>query len=358
MKIGIYGGSFNPVTKAHIICAKNAIKELNLDKLIFVPSFINPNKKNKITDNAMHRINMINLVLEEKMEVSDFELKKGGISYTYQSIDYFQKKYNKDSLYLIIGSDNLEKLNKWKNIEEISLKSQIVILKRNKYKKHANLKKYNCLLINNEINNISSTGFLKGNWDFVEPKVRKYIFENFIYIDQILKNTLTQERYIHSVNTAKFALSLAESLNYDKKKAYNAGLMHDIAKEWDKKNSKMFLKKYANISEIDEYKIHQECGYWLLKKVFFSEDEEFNNAIRVHTSLSYNLSLLDKIVFMADKLCIGRKWTDIQMIRNLAHSNFDKAFSLVVIQNRNFIIQKNKELQKDQEIIYEKWSKE
>jgi nicotinate-nucleotide adenylyltransferase len=112
MKIGIYGGAFNPIHKGHIKIAKHVIEFLALDKLIFVPSFKGPFKKNIELVSGEDRINMIELVLEDKMEVSPFEINRKGVSYTIDTIKYFKNKYKEDELFLIIGSDNLAKLNK------------------------------------------------------------------------------------------------------------------------------------------------------------------------------------------------------------------------------------------------------
>jgi nicotinate-nucleotide adenylyltransferase len=112
MKIAIYGGSFNPIHRGHIKVAKTAINDLKLNKLYFVPAYKNPFKHKKKYVDSHHRVNMVNLVKENKMEVSLFEINKKGFSYTIETIKYFKNKYPNDKLYLIIGSDNINKLNK------------------------------------------------------------------------------------------------------------------------------------------------------------------------------------------------------------------------------------------------------
>ncbi|RTZ68853.1 MAG: nicotinate (nicotinamide) nucleotide adenylyltransferase [Tenericutes bacterium] len=112
MNIGIFGGSFNPIHKGHLAIAKEAIKELNLDKLFFVPNFKSPFKTSIKYADPEHRVAMIDLVKPNKSEVSKFEINRKGISYTFETVDYFKQKFPDDNLYLIIGSDNLYKLHK------------------------------------------------------------------------------------------------------------------------------------------------------------------------------------------------------------------------------------------------------
>lgn len=356
MKIGIFGGSFNPVTKGHTKCAKTAIKNLNLDKLIFLPTFINPNKTHIKKDNSQHRIKMLKLVLEGKMEISEYEINKKGISYTFESLRYFKNKYPNDELFFIFGSDNLETISKWENIDEIAEHSQIVIIKRQGFKKHKNLKKYKCLILEKEtFDEYSSTDFLKSNFDFVEEKVRKYIFNNFLYMEEILKNSLSEKRYIHSINAAKKALEIAKANNYKNPiKAYNAALVHDIAKEYSKQKHLSLIKKYSDKKDIFEYEYHQEVGYIIFKFLFLSDDEEFNHSIRVHTSLDFNVSQLDIIVYLADKLCIGRKWEGIQKVRELSLIDLNKALKLTLKRTIDFNISKGIVFSEHQNKIHNK----
>ena len=140
MKICLFGGSFNPIHKGHIKIAKEAIKQLDLDELIFIPCQKNPFKKDINYASGEDRKKMIELVLEDKMSISDFEIKRQGISYTIDTVKYFKNKYPNDELYLLIGSDNLLKLSKWKDIDEISNLIQIVVFKREKEINKTNIK--------------------------------------------------------------------------------------------------------------------------------------------------------------------------------------------------------------------------
>ena len=358
MKIGIYGGAFNPIHKGHVKIAKYVIDFLGLEKLIFVPSFKSPFKKSVDLVPGQDRINMIELVLEDKMEVSAFEINRKGVSYTIDTVKYFKDKYKEDELFLIIGSDNLAKLNKWAKIDEITKMAKIVVFKRSNSFSKINLKKYDCMLVDNEITEESSTGFLSGNYKFAESKVKHYIGAHKLYFNDIAKSTLSVERYKHSLYAAKFGVELAKHLKLDAKKAYYACLLHDITKEWDVDKQRTFLRYFlVDESKLENYQLHQATGSIWLKKFFVIRDKEMTDAIAKHTSLSLELTEMDKVVFMADKLCLGRKWDGIQEIRKMCFEDFDQAFSLTVKKTSEFIKDKGVFITPEQEEIYNKWSK-
>jgi nicotinate-nucleotide adenylyltransferase len=130
-RIGIYGGSFDPVHNGHLITVKNVIEKRKLDKVILVPTYISPFKLDKKATDEDHRINMLNLAIknEAKFEVSLVEIERSGISYTIDTIKHFSDKY--DNIDLIIGFDNMVEFDKWKYPDEILKICNVVVMKRN-----------------------------------------------------------------------------------------------------------------------------------------------------------------------------------------------------------------------------------
>ncbi|MBN4089406.1 nicotinate-nucleotide adenylyltransferase [Mycoplasma enhydrae] len=364
MKIGIYGGSFNPVHKGHIQLAQYGIKHLNLDKLFFVPANVNPFKKVNNYVNNQHRINMINLVLEDKMFLSDFEVRRGGTSYTIDTIKYFKQKYPNDELFLFIGTDNIPSLNKWKNIEEISELSQIVAFNRNNKFSKINVKKYKVQILNNPVWNYSSTQYRNGQLDIVNEKVQEYIGTNFLYFEDIAKGLLfdikdkeKQFRYFHLAWTGEFAAKLAQHLKCSIKNAYQAGYAHDITKNWTEDASYKFLEQYGYTKEnLENYKLHQTTAYYWLRDIYKYNNDEVLNAIKKHTSLDLDLTLLDKILYVADKISKGRRWEGIEKIRNLCFEDFDKAFKYIVTRCAEYESEvRGCVFSEHQKMIYKKW---
>ncbi|RIV16909.1 nicotinate-nucleotide adenylyltransferase [Mycoplasmopsis gallopavonis] len=358
MKLGIYGGSFDPVHKGHIKVAKFAIQQLGLNKLFLVPTNVSPFKaKFKTTSNA-DKINMLNLVLEDKMEISEFETKRGGISYTIDTVKYFKKKYPNAQLFLIIGSDNVSKLHKWKEIDQIASLAQIVVIKRTKTINKQNIKKYHAILLNNDLFDYSSTEIKQGYLDMVDPKVLDYIQANGLYLEKIIHNSLSALRAKHSISTAKFAAELAKAHNISAKKAYFAGLMHDIAKEWSESESRNFIKEYLpELENVPKHELHQICGMLWAEHGYGIKDPEILKAIRFHTTMSLTMSDLDKIIFIADKICEGRRFPGIQKIRELVFQDLEQGFQEVVNLNYKQNIAKGVTFSKEALQIYDQYLK-
>lgn len=130
MKVGVFGGTFDPVHYGHLITAV-AVKEIrSLDKIIFIPSFIAPHKTDRLSSSPLHRIEMLKLAIKgiPYFDYSDYEIKKEGVSYTIDTLKFLQNKY--DDIELIIGYDNLLEFSTWKDPVEILKMIKLVVLKR------------------------------------------------------------------------------------------------------------------------------------------------------------------------------------------------------------------------------------
>lgn len=131
MKIGIFGGSFNPPHKRHKEIAEYFIDNKFLDKVLFVPTGSKYKyKSNLISDKD--RYNMVKLITDkrEELETSDFEL-KSEVVYTCETLAHFKEEYPKDEIYFICGLDNLSYIDSWKNAEYILNNYKILVIKRN-----------------------------------------------------------------------------------------------------------------------------------------------------------------------------------------------------------------------------------
>ena len=132
-KIGILGGTFNPIHLAHLYIAYEAKSQLNLDKVIFIPTGNPPHKKDKKILEASLRYNMVYEAIKnyEDFEISKYEVEKEGYSYTFETLKHFKAKDNE--LYFITGADCLMDIEKWKNPEEIFRLSRFVVFNRAGY---------------------------------------------------------------------------------------------------------------------------------------------------------------------------------------------------------------------------------
>lgn len=133
LKVGIIGGTFDPVHLGHLICADFIREKQKLDKIIFVPAAIPPHKTNKHISQNKQRLSMLRMAVKDNpyFEISEYEIRKGGISYTVDTIHYFKKNSGDDVKYfLIIGADNLLDLENWKEPDTIFREVQILVLRR------------------------------------------------------------------------------------------------------------------------------------------------------------------------------------------------------------------------------------
>ncbi len=122
MAIALYGGSFDPIHIGHLITATNAVENYNLDKVIFIPSHITPLKDRNLEASDLDRYEMIQRSIKNnsKFIVSDYEINNDGVSYSYNTVKYFNDNYRDEKIYFIIGTDRAKDLKKWYNIEELS----------------------------------------------------------------------------------------------------------------------------------------------------------------------------------------------------------------------------------------------
>ncbi|HZP61744.1 MAG TPA: nicotinate-nucleotide adenylyltransferase [Opitutaceae bacterium] len=132
VKIGFLGGSFDPVHFGHLCAAQDAYEQQNLDKLFLVPAAQAPLKNHLEQSSADDRLAMLRAAVEmdRRFEISDYELRKGGISYTIDSARHFRARFPKDNLFWIIGGDQLSQLHLWKDIRELVTLTEFIVLER------------------------------------------------------------------------------------------------------------------------------------------------------------------------------------------------------------------------------------
>lgn len=188
MRIGLLGGTFDPIHTGHLYLAKKVLDKTSLDKIIFIPTALPPHKVNiKITP-AKHRFNMVKLAIlnNKKYQASDIEIKRKGSSYSVETLRQLRKRYsNSANIFFITGSDSLQELDKWKNLKEILNLCNFVIVKRPRFAVKAPAKNFIILSINAK--DISSTDIRnrikKGQSisKLVPKKVRDYIKRHRLY---------------------------------------------------------------------------------------------------------------------------------------------------------------------------------
>ncbi|NLL81480.1 MAG: nicotinate-nucleotide adenylyltransferase [Tissierellia bacterium] len=143
MKIGLLGGTFNPIHMGHLIISEHIRQVFPLDKVIFIPSSDPPHKDQENLIPAYNRYEMTRLAIQSNpcFEISDIELKREGKSYTFDTIHAIKNEMPLDELYFIIGADILYELNTWKDISGIFKKIKFILVGRNRIEDHKIIKK-------------------------------------------------------------------------------------------------------------------------------------------------------------------------------------------------------------------------
>ncbi|MBR5615098.1 MAG: bis(5'-nucleosyl)-tetraphosphatase (symmetrical) YqeK [Clostridia bacterium] len=148
-------------------------------------------------------------------------------------------------------------------------------------------------------------------------------------IIQYLNEQLSEIRFRHTMGVAETAVSLAKKWGADENKAYLAGLVHDCAKEIPPKDAVRKLEDFGYFPDELELQasalLHAPLGAYLTKEVFGIHDEDVLNAVRYHTTGRVGMTLLEKIIYVADFIEPGRKYTEAQLVRTLAESDIDAA---------------------------------
>ncbi|WP_418964031.1 nicotinate-nucleotide adenylyltransferase [Cetobacterium sp.] len=178
MKIGIYGGSFNPIHNGHIYMAKFIIDHLNLDKLLIIPVGIPSHRENLLVSGEL-RLEMCKIAFksESKIDVLDIEVKSNEVSFTYDTLLKVIDMYPNNEYFEIIGEDSGAYFHKWKKYKEILKLAKVVVLQREGYT--TVIKDSNLLQVKNPFLNCSSTGVREAisKGDSIDNMVPKEIVE-------------------------------------------------------------------------------------------------------------------------------------------------------------------------------------
>jgi nicotinate-nucleotide adenylyltransferase len=190
IKIGLFGGTFDPIHMGHLIAAEEVCRILKLDKIIFIPTGIPPHKNYKYLTPIKHRFAMVKLAIKgnPKFLISDYEVRKKGKSYSIDTVRYFKEKLGKNvKIYFIIGSDIIPELHTWKEIKKLLKLCSFIIMTRPGFKiPEVRVKKIG-RLVNIKSENISSRHIRRlvksgKSIKYLVPKeVEEYIYEKKLY---------------------------------------------------------------------------------------------------------------------------------------------------------------------------------
>lgn len=341
MKIGVFGGTFNPPHNGHVRLAKAAADELKLDKLLVIPSCIPPHKIAAKLADGQERLEMCRLAFgcDPRFEVSPMELERGSRSYTVETLRELKALYPDSELYFIVGSDMLESFDKWYLWQEILSLSVLCAASREEGY-NPDLSRFGKLaerikIITLDPLEVSSTQIRNSagevSPELLDPKVAAYIREHGLYDDglnryrELLRGKLNPRRLFHSECVSECAGVLAERYGASVEKARLAGLLHDVMKNAPANEQLALMPDITSLELLNTKVWHQISGEAFLRQNGIVTDEEILGAVRWHTTGKAGMTLLEKIIYVADFISADRDYKDVEVVRRLAYISLEHA---------------------------------
>ncbi|MBP0982076.1 MAG: nicotinate (nicotinamide) nucleotide adenylyltransferase [Oscillospiraceae bacterium] len=353
MRVGIFGGTFNPIHNGHISLIKHLIAALSLNELLVIPTALPPHKDGSEVISPEHRLAICRLATEDipEVRVSDIEIKRGGKSYTVNTLRLLLADRPDDEFVLLVGSDMFFTLDEWRCADEIMRLVRVAAIAREENELERlkgcsaryNEKGARTEIVECPVISLSSTELRsdKDRSDGLPPKVERYIIQNGLYgrdkkllvdLDELtgwLRSRLSRERFTHTLNVASEALRLAETYGENGDEAYLAGLLHDCCKEIPHEEMLNIIENsdiIINQSFKDSPKIwHGFAAAQFIQDEFSIYNSEIIEAVRYHTTGRGEMSRIEEIIYLADLVSADRHYNGVEALRAKAYRSIEEA---------------------------------
>ena len=367
MKIGVYGGTFNPPHLGHLTAARTVYELLGLDLLLLIPAGLPPHKELPAgSPTPEQRLEMTRLAgeqlgLGDKVRALDIELERGGRSFTSDTLVQLKAQYPDSELWLLMGTDMFLTLQAWHEPEKILSLAGIAAFGRTEedteelfsaqreylYKTYPQARIFTLTIPG--VIDVSSTELreklAKGQGgNLLAPAVYGYILREGLYnTDADLKRLpisrlrpvalsyLKHRRIPHVLGTEQEAIRLAERYGADVEKARVAALLHDCTKKLDMPAQLALCGQYGIALDELEQKalklLHSKTGTAIARDVF-AVDDEIYSAIWYHTTGHADMTKLEKIIYLADYIEPSRDFPGVDTLRKVCYEDLDKGLLL------------------------------
>lgn len=356
MKIAIYGGSFNPPHCGHVEAAAAVMEHLKPDKMLIIPASIPPHKELDIASPDPHeRLELTRLAFSglEGAEVSDIEILREGKSYSSETLEQLMRLYPGARFVFAMGTDMFLGFEKWHRFRFLLENMTLAVFCRNcgddaRILAHAEYlrREYgaDCVFIPHEPRPMSSSDIRdmlrrRMGASYLPEQVYERIIENGDYgakpelywLREKAHAMLNPGRVAHVIGCEAEAVRLARRWGEDPENAAEAGILHDITKKLVLSDQLILCRKYGIINDNAEERnvklLHAKTGAAVARARFGISDEVYN-AIRWHTTGKPDMTLLEKIIYMADYIEPNRDFPGVEELRKLAFEDLDKAMAL------------------------------
>ena len=364
VKIGIYGGTFDPIHLGHIQAARFAAEYLELDRLLLVPAGIPPHKAlDESTPAPDRRLAMAELAAEAvgpMAEASDMELRRKGKSYTLDTVKAIHAEHPRAKLYLLMGTDMFLTFHLWRSPEKLAKLCTLCafgrsetdspdLFARQQKRLSKTLGADSVIIPLPQVVDVSSTQLRRtlaqgGGREYLDPAVYGYILREGLYGVQADLRALSLEdlrcaalsmlkrkRIPPVLGTEDTAAKLAVRWGEDEEAARRAALLHDCTKKLNREQHLAICRQYGiglDKTEGGEDKLlHAITGAAVAKHVF-GVSPRIEQSIRWHTTGKADMTTLEKIIYLADYIEPTRDFCDLTELRALAFQDLDRAVLL------------------------------
>ena len=330
-RIGIMGGTFNPIHSGHIAMARAALTGAKLDRVLFLPDGVPPHKTGIAPAEDRWRMLCAAISQEEQLEPCRIELDRAGTTYTIDTLSDLHRLYPKADLFYIIGADTLMQLHSWRESEKVLRLCTFLVCPRTMtcsredyLAERKRLTSLGASLINIDMDvmDVSSSDLreqlARGEATPLLPvTVREYCGAKGLYgmprrvaqadewMDRLFSD-LTAKRFAHTLAVAYSARHLAMAHGEDIRKAEIAALLHDCAKCLPLKDMRRMYEEHSTAVDDSVLEsgnlLHSSAGACMASVVYGVTDPEILNAIASHTTGRAGMTRLDMIVYLADKI--------------------------------------------------------
>ena len=363
MKIGVYGGTFNPPHLGHVTAARAVFELLKLDLLLLVPDGQPPHKMLPPgSPSPEQRLEMTRLAgeqlgLGERVRTLDLELKREGRSYTAETLRQLHQQYPEDELWLLMGSDMVLTLQAWREPGEILSLAGIAAFGRTEedteelfsvqrdylYRTYPQARIFTLTIPG--VVDVSSTELrtmlARGEGgNLLPPAVYGYILREGLYdtradlkhlplrtLRPVALSYLKHKRIPHVLGTEQEAIRLAERYGADVEKARVAALLHDCTKRLDMEEQLALCRQYGiQLDALEQQALkllHAKTGAAIARDVF-GVDDEIYRAIWWHTTGHAGMTLLEKIMYLADYIEPSRDFPGVDKLRAVCYKDLDE----------------------------------
>lgn len=367
MKIGVYGGAFNPPHLGHITAARAVFELLKLDKLLMIPTGRPPHKTLPPgSPTPDQRLELSRLAAEQtglgdRIEVLDLELRREGNSYTSDTLARLKERYPEDELWLLLGTDMFLTLQTWHEPGRILSLAGVAAFGRSEadteelfsvqrdylYRTYPQARIFTLSIPG--VVDVSSTELrerlAKGKGGtLLAPAVYGFILREKLYgtsadlkhlsleqLRPVALSCLNHRRIPHVLGTEQEAIHLAERWGADIAKARRAALLHDCTKKLNLAEQLAVAERFQvplDSMERREIKLlHAKTGAGIAETVF-GTDSEITGAIRWHTTGRAGMTLLEKVIYLADYIEPTRDFPGVEDLRRTCYENLDAGLLL------------------------------